>query len=30
LPAYQRIRELARALKIAVKDWWRAKFGGAG
>ena len=29
LPAYQRIRELARATKLAIKDWWRAKFGGA-
>jgi hypothetical protein len=27
LPAYQRIKALARELKLAVKDWWRARFG---
>jgi len=30
LPAYQRIRELARALKLAIKAKWREMFGGAG
>jgi hypothetical protein len=29
LPAYQRIRVLARAMKMALKDWWRTKFGAA-
>ena len=27
LPAYQRIRESARAVKAAVKAWWRGAFG---
>jgi hypothetical protein len=30
LPAYQRIRELARAMKVAIKARWREIFGGAG
>ena len=30
LPVYQRIREVARALKLAVKARWREMFGGAG
>ena len=30
LPAYQRIREAARALKLAIKARWREMFGGAG
>lgn len=29
LPVYQRIRASARALKLAVKQWWRETFGGA-
>lgn len=29
LPVYQRIRESTRALKLAVKQWWRETFGGA-
>lgn len=29
LPVYQRIRESARALKCAAKEWWRETFGGA-
>lgn len=29
LPAYQRIRELARAMKLALKAWWQATFGRA-
>lgn len=30
LPAYQRIREMARAMKVAIKARWREMFGGAG
>ncbi len=30
LPAYQRIREAARGLKLAIKTRWRDMFGGAG
>jgi hypothetical protein len=30
LPAYLRIREMARAMKVAIKARWRAMFGGAG
>ena len=30
LPAYQRIRELARAMKLAIKARWREMFGGRG
>ncbi|MEQ1517581.1 MAG: hypothetical protein ABL931_13950 [Usitatibacteraceae bacterium] len=29
LPAYQRVRELARAMKLAIKARWKAMFGGA-
>lgn len=29
LPAYQRIRELARAMKLSIKAWWRETFGPA-
>ena len=29
LPAYQRIRELAQAMKLAIKAWWRQTFGQA-
>ena len=29
LPAYQRIRERARAMKLAMKAWWREAFGRA-
>ena len=27
LPAYQRIRDRARAVKVAIKAWWRGAFG---
>jgi hypothetical protein len=27
LPAYQRIQALAREMKLAMKAWWRARFG---
>ena len=30
LPAYQRIRELARTMKLAIKARWREMFGGRG
>lgn len=29
LPAYQRIRERARAMKLAIKAWWHEAFGRA-